>query len=47
VTKRVEPGGHLGFFARHGLDGRRWLDSYVDAWAKSVLRANGSSIGVT
>lgn len=47
VTKRVEPGGHLGFFSRPGLDGRRWLDAYVDAWAKSVLRVHGSRSLVT
>ena len=47
VIKRVEPGGHLGFFSRRSLDGRRWLDSYVDAWAKSVLRAHGTPTAFT
>jgi len=37
VTRRLESGGHLGFLTRRGTDGRRWLDSFAVAWARSVL----------
>jgi predicted alpha/beta-fold hydrolase len=39
VAKRIERGGHLGFYAKRGADGPRWLDSFVDAWAKASLRS--------
>ena len=38
VTTRIEPGGHLGFFARRGPNGRRWLDSFAANWALSTLQ---------
>ena len=38
VTRRIEPGGHLGFYARRGANGRRWLDAFVASWAAKALR---------
>jgi predicted alpha/beta-fold hydrolase len=42
VTRRVEAGGHLGFFGKRNADGRRWLDSFVAAWVKASVR--GASV---
>lgn len=48
VKTRIEPGGHLGFFARRGPKGRRWLDSFATDWATAALtQARQASISVS